>query len=91
MGMRIYVPYRIKNTVTEFSENRRVSWKHLGGWTWSYELREIKDGRTEVTETFDLGTAGPLGQWWANRTDSLSRNPKWMAKSLVLLKAICEA
>ena len=90
MRMKIYIPYRITNTVTGFDDASFISWKHLGGWTWSYSLREIGLNETEVTETFDLNTAPRLGQWWANRTDSLTRNPKWMAKSLVLLKALSE-
>jgi hypothetical protein len=30
-------------------------------------------------------------RWWLKRTNSLARNPKWMAKSLVKLKVLCEA
>jgi hypothetical protein len=28
--------------------------------------------------------------WWLKKTDSMARNPKWMAKSLVKLKDICQ-
>jgi hypothetical protein len=90
MGMRIRLPYRIKNTVTAFEESARISWRHLGGWTWTYELREIAPHQTVVTEIFDANPASALAQWWLKRTNSLERNPKWMAKSLVLLKALAE-
>lgn len=90
MGMRIRLPYRIKNTVTAFEESALISWRHLGGWTWTYELKEIAPHQTVVTEIFDANPASALAQWWLKRTNSLERNPKWMAKSLVLLKALAE-
>jgi hypothetical protein len=90
MGMRIRLPYRIKNTVIAFEESSLISWRHLGGWTWSYELKEIAPGQTLVTEFFDANPASALARWWLKRTNSLERNPKWMAKSLVLLKALAE-
>jgi hypothetical protein len=90
MGMKIYIPYRITNTVVAFEEGKLITWKHLGGWTWSYQLKVINENLTEVTEVFDLNPAPALGKWWVKRTKSLERNGKWMAKSLVLLKALSE-
>jgi hypothetical protein len=29
--------------------------------------------------------------WWLKKTDSMARNPKWMAKSLVKLKVLAES
>ena len=90
MSMRIKVPYRIKNRVIAFEEGSRISWCHFGGWTWTYELNQIAPNQTVVTETFDANPANAFGKWWLQRTDSLNRNPKWMAKSLILLKALAE-
>jgi hypothetical protein len=61
MNMRIVVPYRMKNTVVEFEENRRIGWRHVGGHVWRYIL-EPRDGATMVTEEFDYSTnrARPL-------------------------------
>ena len=52
MDMRIVLPYRMTNTVTEFEENRRIAWRHLGGHEWRYLLEPV-DGGTKVTEEFD--------------------------------------
>jgi hypothetical protein len=90
MGMKIYIPYRITNTVVAFEEGKLITWKHFGGWTWSYQLKSINENLTEVTESFDLNPAPALGKWWVGKTGALERNPKWMAKSLVLLKALSE-
>lgn len=90
MAMKIRIPYRITNEVVAFEEGKLITWKHFGGWTWSYQLKSLGENLTEVTEVFDLNPAPALGKWWVKKTGSLERNPKWMAKSLVLLKAISE-
>ena len=90
MRMKIYIAYRITNTVVAFEEGTLITWKHLGGWTWSYELRDSGNGQTVVTEIFDVNPAPAVSKWWVKRNNSLQRNPKWMAKSLVLLKALSE-
>ena len=56
MDMRIGLPYRILNTVVEFEESRLIAWRHFNGHRWRWELRDLGDGRTEVTETFDYST-----------------------------------
>jgi uncharacterized protein YndB with AHSA1/START domain len=90
MAMKIKVPYRITNTVVAFEEGKKISWCHLMKWTWSYDLIDLGEGQTQVTETFD-GTNIPwFADKWLDATGSLDRNPKWMAKSLVRLKEICE-
>ena len=90
MAMKIKVPYRITNTVVSFEENKKITWCHLMKWTWSYELEDLGNGQTQVTEIFDGSTIPALSQWWLKKTGSIARNPKWMAKSLVALKALCE-
>ncbi len=57
MRMRLGVPYRIQNKVTEFEPNRRIAWQHIGRHTWRWELEPAADGGTYVTETFDWSTA----------------------------------
>jgi uncharacterized protein YndB with AHSA1/START domain len=52
MAMRWGVPYRVRNTVVEFEEGRRIAWRHFGHHVWRYELEPVAGG-TRVTETFD--------------------------------------
>jgi hypothetical protein len=56
MGMRIGLPYRIRNTVCEFEEGTRIAWQHIGKHIWRYEL-EPTDGGTKVTESLDYRNA----------------------------------
>lgn len=57
MDMRLGLPYKILNTVVEFEADRLIAWRHFSGHRWRWELRDLGDGRTEVTETFDWSTA----------------------------------
>ena len=91
MSMKVKVPYRIKNTVIAFDENKKISWCHLMKWTWTYELQDIGNGSTQVTESFDASNIPAFARWWLTKTGAMVHNPKWMAKSLVALKGICEA
>ena len=90
MSMKIKVPYRIKNTVVQFEENKKITWCHLMKWTWCYELEAVGPNQTIVTESFDASKIPAFSKWWLKRTGALAHNPKFMAKSLVALKAICE-
>jgi uncharacterized protein YndB with AHSA1/START domain len=91
MAMQIKLPYRIKNTVVAFENNKKISWCHLMKWTWTYELQDLGNGSTQVTESFDASHIAPFARWWLQKTGAMAHNPKWMAKSLVALKAICES
>jgi uncharacterized protein YndB with AHSA1/START domain len=91
MAMKIRLPYRITNTVVAFEEGRKISWCHLMKWTWSYELEELANGATRVTETFDAREIPFFAKRWLKLTGGMAHNPKWIAKSLVRLKAICES
>jgi uncharacterized protein YndB with AHSA1/START domain len=53
MSMRQGAPYRIKNRVVEFEEDRLIAWRHVGAHRWRYELEPV-DGGTRVTESWDL-------------------------------------
>ena len=90
MAMKIKVAYRIKNTVIAFEENKKITWCHLMKWTWCYELQAITEDQTVVTETFDASKIAPFAKWWLKKTGAMDHNPRWMAKSLVKLKTICE-
>ncbi|CAB4607449.1 unannotated protein [freshwater metagenome] len=91
MAMKIKVPYRITNTVVAFEEGKKISWCHLMKWTWSYELEDLGNGSTQVTEIFDASDIPWVARKWLGVTGALAHNPKWMAKSLVRLKKICES
>jgi len=63
-------PYRTRNVVIVFEENRRISWQTLApgpiaklvtGRTWNYVLEPV-DGGTLVTETWDVSTEAPLAR-----------------------------
>jgi uncharacterized protein YndB with AHSA1/START domain len=57
MDMKIGLPYKVKNTVVEFEEGSLIAWRHFNGHRWRWQLKDLGDGRTEVTETFDWSTA----------------------------------
>jgi hypothetical protein len=84
------IGYRITNEVVEFEESKLIAWRHLMKWVWRYELEDLGGGRTQVSEYFDATPCNKLQRWWLRKTQSLSRNPKWMAKSLVQLKVLSE-
>lgn len=90
MKMKIGVAYNITNKVVEFEENKKIAWSHLMKWVWRYELVDLGGGVTQVSEFFDITPCNPAQLWWLKKTDSMARNPKWMAKSLVKLKDLCE-
>ena len=88
--MHIRFNYFVTNTVLEFEPNRRITWAHLLGNQWTYELTPIAPNRTLVRETNNIRSAG----WKASlspaarKTDAGRRS---IAKSLVRLKALAEA
>lgn len=53
MNMKQGAPYKIKNRVVEFEEDRLIAWRHVGPHRWRYELAPV-DGGTRVTESWDL-------------------------------------
>ena len=61
MDMRLGLPYRIKNTVVEFEEGRRIAWRHFGRHIWRYELEPV-DGGTIVRETWDISREATLSR-----------------------------
>ena len=54
MDMKMGAPYKIKNRVVEYEEDRLIAWRHAGLHRWRYELAPTPSGGTEVTETWDI-------------------------------------
>ncbi|MCG8914360.1 SRPBCC family protein [Actinokineospora sp. PR83] len=57
MDMKMGLPYKIQNTVVEYEEGSRIAWRHFMGHRWRWQLEDLGDGTTRVTETFDWSTA----------------------------------
>jgi hypothetical protein len=91
MKMHLGINYRIFNTVVEYKKNELIAWRHLGCWRWRYELVDLGDGSTQVTETFDGTYAPALAQTWLNFRKAYPWTQLAVAKTLVRLKAIAEA
>lgn len=90
MRMNIGIHYRVTNTVIAFEPNRLITWAHLLGNQWTYDLTPLDGGRTLVRETNNLRTAG----WKASLSPASRRLPqiqRSIAKSLARLKRLAEA
>lgn len=84
MGMRIGIPYVIKNVVVEYEENRLIAWRHVGRHRWRYELEPVEGG-TRVTHTFDWSKA--LSRRWIEAMRYPEKNQRSMEKTLERLEA----
>jgi hypothetical protein len=90
MAMHLGIHYRITNKVVEFEENKLIAWSHFAGWRWRHELRDIGNGSTEVTETFDGTHSRWFGQLWLRFRKAYPLTQLIVAKSLVRLKEVSE-
>ena len=79
MDMRLGVPYRVRNTVVEFEEDRLIAWRHVGKHIWRYRLEPV-DGGTDVTEEFDYRKA--LSPWFIELMGYPKRNEPEMERTL---------
>ena len=91
MKMHLGIDYRIRNTVVEYKKDQLIAWRHLGRWRWRYELVDLGNGTTQVTETFDGSYAPAFAQAWLNFRKAYPWTQKAVAKSLVRLKSVAEA
>ena len=91
MKMRLGINYRILNTVVEYKKDELIAWRHLGRWRWRYELSDLGNGSTRVTETFDGSYAPALAQAWLNVRNAYPWTQLAVAKTLVRLKSVAEA
>lgn len=91
MKMRLGINYRIRNTVVEYQENTLIAWRHFGQWRWRYQLKDLGNGNTEVTESFDGSFAPALAQVWLNYRKAYPWTQMAVAKSLVRLKEVAES
>ena len=91
MQMHLGINYRILNTVVEYRKDELIAWRHLGRWRWRYELVDLGNGSTQVTETFDGSNAPAIAQVWLNFRKAYPWTQLAVAKTLVRLKTIAEA
>lgn len=91
MKMHLGVDYRILNTVVEYKKDELIAWRHLGRWRWRYELVDLGNGTTRVTETFDGTYAPAIAQLWLNFRKAYPWTQLAVAKTLVRLKSVAEA
>ena len=91
VDMKLFgVPYKIRNTVVEFEEGRRVAWRHFGGHRWRYVL-EPTEGGTRVTESFDYSMYALPQRLLIELAGFPARNRAGIAGTLVKLKEAAEA
>lgn len=91
MQMHLGIDYRISNTVVEYEKNALIAWRHLGRWRWRYELEDLGNGSTLVTETFDGAAAPWLSQMWLSFRKAYPWTQIAVAKTLVRLKSLAES
>lgn len=84
------VPYKIRNRVVEFEEDRLIAWRHFGGHRWRYELEPTDDGGTRVTETFDYSMYNRLGAAAIELARFPARNRHGIEQTLVRLARAAE-
>jgi hypothetical protein len=82
MKMRLGITYWISNTVVEYKKDEVIAWRHFGQWRWRYELVDMGNGSTQVTESFDGRFAPAIAQSWLNFRKAYPWTQIAVAKSL---------
>ena len=91
MDMKLFgLPYKIRNTVVEYDENRQIAWRHFGGHRWRYVL-EPTSGGTRVTESFDYSRYGLVPRLVVELAGFPKRNREGIAGTLVKLREAAES
>lgn len=86
MDMKLGVPYRMRNTVVEYEENRRIAWRQeLGRHVWRYELEPV-DGATLVRESFDWRSS--RAPWLLELIKAPEKNREGMTKTLARIEEL---
>ena len=91
MAMHLGIDYRIMNTVVEYKRDELIAWRHLGRWRWRYELLDLGNGFTQVTESFDGTFAPGVCQLWLKFRKAYPWTQLAVAKTLVRLKQVAES
>ena len=90
MDMKMFgLPYKIRNTVVELEEDRRIAWRHFGGHRWRYVLEPVEGG-TKVTESFDYSRYGRLPRLVVELAGFPERNRRGIAGTLTKLRQAAE-
>ena len=90
MSMRLCsVPYRVRNRVVEFEENRLIAWRHFEPQHWRFQLQPTQSG-TRVTETFDYSYWPPAGRLLLVALGWPRRNKPAITKTLALLASAAQ-
>ena len=90
MSMKMGAPYKIKNKVVEFEQDRLIAWRHMGQHRWRYELSPNASGGTDVTETWDLTHYNAVGKRVLHALFG-KKTALALTATLVKLKAAAEA
>jgi len=91
MKMRLGINYQVTNIVLEYKENELLAWRHFGRWIWRYELLDLGNGKTRVTESFDARKAPLISRIWLSFRKAYPWTELSCAKSLVRLKGLVES
>jgi len=91
MKMRLGINYQVTNIVLEYKESELLGWRHFGRWIWRYELVDLGNGKTRVTESFDARNSPLISRLWLSYRKAYPWTELACAKSLVRLKGLVES
>ena len=90
MAMRLWgVPYRVRNRVVEYEENRLIAWRHFEPQHWRFQLQPTQSG-TRVTETFDYSYWHPVSRLLLVALGWPRRNKPAITQTLALLASTAQ-
>ncbi len=91
MAMRLgRIPYRVRNRVVEFEEDRLIAWRHFEPQHWRFQLQPTQSG-TRVTETFDYSYWSPVGRLVLVALGWPRRNKPAITNTLALLASAAQS